>query len=229
MNLLTLLIFALLPADTLATFPGGDKAFDAFIIENLKTTQAAIDAKINGEVFIKFTIDEKGTAGKFVVQKPLGYGCDEEAIAVLQAMPAWQPMVINNRRAKATFTRKFSFTPDLKISSRKAPKGSVPNGRSSFGDSDESLQKFITDNFVYPSKKNIDGPIVVQFRVTAKGATDEVRLINGLDSAIDNEVVRVLTKLDKWDPKRENFNPVNEYRTIVFSVKKKKLLIQELK
>jgi hypothetical protein len=217
------------PADTLATFPGGDNAFDDFVKQNLRITQAAVDAKITGEVVLKFTIDEKGVAGNFVVQKRLGYGCEEEAIALLQSMPKWQPMVMNNRRAKATFTRTFVFSPDLKPSSRKVSQASGPNSRSFYGDSDDSLQKFVTDTFRYPIKKSFDGPVVVQFRVTTKGSADEIRLVAGLDSAVDNEVIRVVGSLKDWNPKRENFNPINEYRTIVFEVKKKKLLVQELK
>ena len=58
--------------------------------KNLQKPQAAIDAGIKGNVEILFTIDASGNPADFIIRRPLGYGCDEEAERLLKEGPKWK-------------------------------------------------------------------------------------------------------------------------------------------
>lgn len=54
-------------------------------------TTEAQKAGVKGRVFISFVVEPEGTITNIQLLKGLGYGCDEEAIRVINAMPCWAP------------------------------------------------------------------------------------------------------------------------------------------
>ncbi|MEQ9424968.1 MAG: TonB family protein [Cyclobacteriaceae bacterium] len=58
---------------------------------NLQYPNEAERESIEGEVEVKFIVNEDGSLSDFEVVKPLGFGCDEEAIRVLRQGPKWTP------------------------------------------------------------------------------------------------------------------------------------------
>ncbi len=66
------------------TFPGGLKAMRLFIQQNLVYPKAALDAKIQGKVFLKYVVDRNGNVIETKVIHGIGYGCDEEAIRIVK-------------------------------------------------------------------------------------------------------------------------------------------------
>ena len=78
-------------AEQMPAFQGGEKAMFEFVSENLVYPQEAIEAGIEGRVFVRFWINEDGSLSDFEVPRGIGYGCDEEAVRVIQSMPKWQP------------------------------------------------------------------------------------------------------------------------------------------
>jgi TonB family protein len=61
-------------------YPGGKKALDAFVKENLAYPEDAIKNNIEGSVSIDYTVDVFGSVIQAKVKHGLGYGCDEEAL-----------------------------------------------------------------------------------------------------------------------------------------------------
>lgn len=82
---------------------GGFKKFEKYIKENLEKPQAAIDAGITGQVEIGFIIDASGQPTQTEILRSLGFGCDEEAIRLLQEGPKW------NGRSGIQHTYTFDF------------------------------------------------------------------------------------------------------------------------
>jgi len=74
-------------------FEGGENAMYEFISKNLEYPSEAIRNRIEGRVFVKFTIEADGTIKDVQVlgKKRLGYGLEEAAIAVIEKMPKWKP------------------------------------------------------------------------------------------------------------------------------------------
>lgn len=67
----------------------GFEEFNLFVDDNLIKPKQAKDANITGVVIIEFTVGPYGKLSNFRVIKSLGYGCDEEAIRILQLGGKW--------------------------------------------------------------------------------------------------------------------------------------------
>jgi TonB family protein len=70
---------------------GGMEGLMQYIGENIRYPQEARNKGVEGKVFIQFVVDTDGSISDVEVLKGIGYGCDEEAVRVLKAMPAWKP------------------------------------------------------------------------------------------------------------------------------------------
>jgi len=80
-----------LVVEDMPEFPGGDKAMFKYIADNINYPKEALKHKIEGRVTIQFVIDEEGNVVDAKVLKGIGYGCDEEALRVVNSMPKWKP------------------------------------------------------------------------------------------------------------------------------------------
>ncbi|MEA5457708.1 energy transducer TonB [Arcicella sp. LKC2W] len=68
-----------------AEYLGGMGKFAGHLMNNLKYPTVAQKAHVSGKVYVQFTVCTDGTLCDFNVLKSVGFGCDEEAIRVLQA------------------------------------------------------------------------------------------------------------------------------------------------
>ncbi|UFH53240.1 energy transducer TonB [Spirosoma sp. KNUC1025] len=72
-------------------FPGGRQALYDYLQRNTQYPPAAIAAKIKGKVVTSFIVEKDGKITHIERRLGLGYGCDEEAIRVINDMPLWIP------------------------------------------------------------------------------------------------------------------------------------------
>ncbi|MFC5283444.1 TonB family protein [Pedobacter alpinus] len=91
------------------TFPGGIKAFGAFLSENIKYPEEARKANINGRVFCQFVVEKDGSLTKIRVVRGIGGGCDEEAVRVLAISPKWNPGMQNGEPVRVSYTIPIFF------------------------------------------------------------------------------------------------------------------------
>ncbi len=95
----------------------------------------------------------------------------------------------------------------------------------SFPGGDAALMKYISKNIRYPqmAKENgIQGKVVVQFVVTKTGKIGDVKVMRGVDKALDREAVRVCKSLPAFSPGRNaEGDPVNVWYTIPIAFKLK--------
>ncbi|MCB0688348.1 MAG: TonB family protein [Saprospiraceae bacterium] len=77
----------------------------AYIEQNKKKPQAAKKAKVAGEVQLEFLIDENGRPKNILIQKSLGFGCDQEAIRLVQEGPSWS--IPQSREQKIQLSIRF--------------------------------------------------------------------------------------------------------------------------
>jgi periplasmic protein TonB len=90
-------------------FPGGTKQLYAFIGANLKMPEAAKKAGISGRVFLSFTVEATGEIKNVAVLKGLGFGCDEEAIRLVESMPKWKPGTLYNKPTRVKYNLPINF------------------------------------------------------------------------------------------------------------------------
>jgi len=93
-----------------AEFPGGLNELMKFLKKNVSYPAAAQRANISGKVILQFVVEKDGTVGQIKVLKSVGFGCDEEAVRVVKAMPRWSPGRQNGRAVRVYYTLPVSYT-----------------------------------------------------------------------------------------------------------------------
>ena len=95
--------------ETMPTFRGGQQKLLEFIGNNVVYPKEAIDAGIEGRVFVEFYIEKDGTVCDAKVLRGIGYGCDEEALRVIGLMPKWSPGKQRGKAVRVRYTLPINF------------------------------------------------------------------------------------------------------------------------
>ncbi len=88
----------------------GYAAYKDYLKENLQYPQDAKANNIEGTVRVAFEVLPNGALQNFSVEKPMGYGCDEEAIRLIKEGPAWQPALEDGKAITQNVTVKVKFS-----------------------------------------------------------------------------------------------------------------------
>ncbi len=106
-------------------YPGGNGAYRKFIKDNLRYPKEAKEKKIEGVVFLKYTIDHKGSVTEVQVVKGIGHGCDKEAKRIIKLLKFEIPK--GPRKLRVTFHKKTQITFRLpKVKTKPKPKTPAP-------------------------------------------------------------------------------------------------------
>ncbi len=89
-----------------AVYKGGMKAMKAFIKEQLTYPKQALSEKIEGSVYLKYTVNHKGKVIETKVISSLGYGCDEEAVRIVKMLEFEVP---KNRGVKVLYHKNIQI------------------------------------------------------------------------------------------------------------------------
>jgi TonB family protein len=90
------------------TYPGGKEAYQKFVSENIVYPEQALANKIEGDVYVVYTVDNIGKIVDVEVIKGIGYGCDEEAIRVIRSM-VYEPARNRGVKMKAEMRTRIHF------------------------------------------------------------------------------------------------------------------------
>jgi TonB family protein len=82
------------------TYPGGPKAMQEFLRQNLRYPEDAFKKGVEGTVSIRYEIDYKGNVTNVEVLTSVGHGCDEEAVRLAKLLKFDVPPT---RKLKVTF------------------------------------------------------------------------------------------------------------------------------
>jgi len=91
-----------------AEYPGGNKALQKFIAQNLKYPKAALIAKVEGFVLVKYSVDFNGMVVECKALNSLGHGCDDEAERVV-SMLKYEPQKNRNMKVSTKHKLKINF------------------------------------------------------------------------------------------------------------------------
>ena len=90
-------------------FPGGMDSLYAFIERNLVYPQLAKDNKIEGKVYVSFTVETDGSISNVKVLRDIGGGCGAEAMRVVMKMPKWKPGKQRGKPVRVQFNLPIEF------------------------------------------------------------------------------------------------------------------------
>lgn len=77
-----------------------------------------------------------------------------------------------------------------------------------------AMMKWLNNNIRYPEaaqQNDIQGKVVVNFVVEKDGSIAQVKIAKGVDKDLDREAVRVVKKMPRWQPGKNNGVPVRSY------------------
>jgi len=97
-------------------FPGGTAAYMKYLQDHIKYPPAALDAGVQGTIYISLVISSTGQIKEVKIQRdPVHYGCGDEAVRVIMAMPPWKPGKINGKAVAVRYVIPVKFVlPDKK-------------------------------------------------------------------------------------------------------------------
>ena len=95
--------------------------------------------------------------------------------------------------------------------------GQVIGDMPEFPGGTEKLFEFLKENIHYPEiaeENGVQGRVVVTFVVEVDGSISETKVVKSVDSSLDEEAIRVVKLLPKWNPAMLNGKPVRSKYTL---------------
>jgi protein TonB len=90
-------------------FPGGDEALAEYLENNLEYPEPAVKNDIKGTVIVTFIVKKSGKVTNAKVVRGIGYGCDEEALRLVNGMPQWIPGEQRGKPVRVQFNLPIRF------------------------------------------------------------------------------------------------------------------------
>lgn len=155
-------------------FPGGFEAMRRYLSKKLRYPAAARRAKVEGKVYLTFVVEKDGSFSDVRVLKGKGFGLDEEAVRVLNAMPNWNPAKADGKIVRSRFNLPVEFRLDGKV----PPPVKAP---------------------LAPSKSGIIQLVVPDTRRGTVIPKDRLPLVILDDKIVDEKILRGIDRLDVKD------------------------------
>lgn len=96
--------------EIMPSFKGGDiNKFREWVQRRTNYPQAAIDAKIQGKVFLTFIIEPDGAVSNVTVVKGVASIIDNEAVKAIQASPKWSPGLQRGQPVRVRYSMWLNF------------------------------------------------------------------------------------------------------------------------
>ena len=218
---------ALVSAQQMPQFPGGEKALLDNIAKNLRYPKSETDAPKIVRVIVHFVVDANGKVGETKILRGGSEAFNEEAIRVVKQLPDFIPGKENGKDVAVWYNLPIIFRSTSETStaneskpvgteSPQTPKTFEPDNNGvynsvekfpQFPGGEAALLQFVMKNLRYPqSEANnpIDGRVVVRFVVGADGKVGETKILRSLGEAFDTEAIRVVKSLPDFIPGQVN-------------------------
>ena len=205
-------------AEVNASFLGGNKAFGLYLMENLHYPKEAVKKGIEGQVYVQLVVDQIGNISEVTALRGIGFGCNEEAVRVVENSPKWTPGMENGKSIKQRVVVPIAFRLDnaknVKATIIKKPSRNRSNNKkiksknriktdASFIGGEKAFQDYLKANLRYPDDarhKGIEGKVHVQFIIDENGEISEVEAVIKIRSDCDKEAVRLIKTSPTWNP-----------------------------
>ena len=89
----------------------------------------------------------------------------------------------------------------------------------------ETFRAWILEHLKYPesaAEMGIEGKVILSFIINSKGVVENTKVLRGVDSALDQEAIRVIQSSPKWIPGKQGGKAVKQQFTIPIAFKLQK-------
>ena len=107
----------------------------------------------------------------------------------------------------------ITFLDEVVIVGYGAPDAAAPksvNKKAEFPGGTMAMMKFIKDQLTYPIEAqthNVTGTVFVQFGVNENGETTNYKILRDVEKSLDDEAIRIVQIMPKWNPALNNGKP----------------------
>ena len=96
--------------EVMPTFRGGDlNTFRDWVQRRIVYPQAALDARLQGQVFVTFTIEPDGSVNNVTIVRGIGAIIDDEVVNVIRSSPRWTPGLQQGRAVRIRYSFPLNF------------------------------------------------------------------------------------------------------------------------
>ena len=210
-------------------------ALRSFIGRTIKYPADAIKDSIQGKVFVTFVVKADGTVGDAKIARGVHPLLDNEAIRVINSLPAWKPGKQGGEAVSVSYTVPVQFVLKngvvLQIPYIVLPKDPPKTEKQVFVVVEEmpefpggsiALRTFIGKAIKYPTeaqKDKIQGKVFVSFVVNSQGKVEQPKIERSVNPALDAEAIRVVRSMPDWKPGKQRGTAVSVAYTIPIEFK----------
>lgn len=120
-------------------------------------------------------------------------------------------------------TQVAQYTPPVQEEDvQEQPIFTVVEDKPSFPGGEASLMKFLATHINYPAlakESGIQGRVFISFVVEPSGNIDHVKVLRGIGGGCDEEAIRVVKSMPKWNPGKQRGKPVRVAFTLPINFK----------
>jgi len=202
--------------DYITHFPGGYQGWMKYVGNNYNYPEEAINNRIQGNIFVQFTISENGEVSKPKVLRGIDLMCDIEALRIISLMPKWIPVIKNGNPVSFQYILPIKLKLAPEITDTTSAKNDekpllVVDQNPQFPGGYDAMLKYLHDKMEYPrqsQESGIQGKILVEFVVSKTGKISNVHILLGIGKECNEEAMRVVKEMPDWIPARLNGQPV---------------------
>jgi TonB family protein len=196
--------------DQMPEFPGGVQQMYDFIGEFFVFPDEALSNGVEGTIYLNFIVEKDGSLSGIEVLRGIGKGCDEEAVRVLETMPAWTPGMHKNQIVRVAYRMPLF----LEIEASKNTDDeiyTIVEQLPEFPGGPNAMLKYIASQIKYPQKardNRIQGRVFVHFIIETDGSISNITVRRGIGHGCDEEAMRIVESMPRWNPGIQNDKPV---------------------
>lgn len=191
---------------------GGMQGWNEYLSSNLEYPEDAIDAGIEGTVYVVFIVTKEGKIEQPEILRGVSPSIDQEALRVISLAPDWTPGKQRGREMNVRMRLPIRFKQDSKAKSpaTNPPKNVVDVQAMPVGGM-ETWQSYLDNNLTYPQEAKvygIEGTVYLSFVVDKEGNIQNPEILRGIEKNCDAEALRLVENSPKWTPGEKDGVPV---------------------
>lgn len=102
-------VYEISHVQVLPEFVGGNQAMKRYLQTQIHYPKVAMEMGVEGKVVVSFVVRPDSSISTIRIHKSLGFGCDEEALRVVEEMPKWMPAQQNGKKVPVKLLLPISF------------------------------------------------------------------------------------------------------------------------
>lgn len=229
--------------ENMPSFPGNQAAMIKYIADNLRYPAKAEDAGIQGRVIISMIIEKDGSISNPSIMRSVNPDLDAEAIRIISNMPKWNPGTQRGEKVRVRYTVPVMFrlneTKAEEIKNSKldevvvvgyasnentpaTPERVLENAEEmpKFPGGVNGLMQYLAKHIKYPAdaqRNRTEGRVILQMIVNKDGRVINPKIIQSVSPSLDNEAIRLVLNMPRWEPGKDKGEPVAVQYTLPIS------------